>query len=105
MLSADGQALLAHELTHVAQAERHLQFSGVDAPLATEHHEAEAQAVEADEHAHASGGNAHAAHEKEKAGHDNAKETKELVTHRVLDMLAEAGRVGWMRNGNDPRRP
>src|SRR5215471_4321690 len=41
-----GEALLAHELTHVAQAERGMHFDRNNAPLATEAHEAEAEAVE-----------------------------------------------------------
>ena len=104
-ISADGQALLAHELTHVAQAQRGLQFDGRDAPLATEENEAEAEHVEAEEHAHASGaaahGEAHAKHAKGEA----AKEMSEAVIARVMDMFAESGRVGWVRNGLDPRRP
>jgi hypothetical protein len=105
MLQADGQALLAHELTHVAQAQRGLHFKGVDAPLATESNEAEAQAVEQDEHAQASGGASHEAHANEHASAEKGKEMVEKVIHRVMDMLAEAGRVGWIRNGLDPRRP
>jgi Domain of unknown function (DUF4157) len=105
MLSADGQALLAHELTHVAQAQRGLHFAGVDAPLATEEHEAEAQQVEHEERQDAAGGNAHAAHEKGEQDKHAGDAMREQVLHRVMDMLAEAGRVGSMRNGRDPRRP
>lgn len=42
MATAAGHALLAHELTHVAQAERGLHRSGKDMELATEEHEQEA---------------------------------------------------------------
>ena len=50
MATADGQALLAHELTHVAQAEKgvHRAGHGTDMVLASEEHEAEAEAAEAD---------------------------------------------------------
>jgi Domain of unknown function (DUF4157) len=102
--SAAGQALLAHELTHVAQAERGLHFKSTDG-LATEHNEAEAQQVEAEEHAAASGGSAHAEHEAAKHEEAQARELLEQIKTRVMDMLAEAGRVERMRNGGPPRRP
>jgi hypothetical protein len=104
-LSADGQALLAHEVAHVAQAERGMHFDRNDAPLASDEHEQEAEAVEAEEHAHATG---HAAHNEHMAGlHHEATKAKLLedVTQKVMDMFAEATRVDWERNGRDPRRP
>ena len=106
-IGASGQALLAHELTHVAQAERGLHFDRSNAPLATEEHEQEAEAVEAEEHAQASGQAAHA-HAAAAAEHHGEKERAKMldaVMHRVMDMFAEAGRVDWMRNGFNPRRP
>jgi hypothetical protein len=104
-IGAAGQALLAHELAHVAQAERGLHFDRDSAPLATEEHEAEAEQVEAEEHAHASGAAAHASSQAEHAAHAHGKEMVEQIVHRVMDMFAEAGRVDWMRNGFGPRRP
>lgn len=104
-IGAAGQALLAHELTHVAQAERGLHFDRDNAPLATEEHEAEAEHVEAEEHAQASGAAAHAHAMAEHHGEQAAKQMLEQVMHRVMDMFAEAGRVDWMRNGFSPRRP
>lgn len=103
--SAAGQALLAHELTHVAQATRGLHRStrfSESAPLATEEGEEEAEAVEAEELAAAAGqapapdpGKADA----------KKKDNTEQVIHRVFDLLAEAGRIAELRNGGDPRRP
>lgn len=104
-IGAAGQALLAHELTHVAQAERGLHFDRDSAPLATEEHEQEAEQVEAEEHAQASGASAHAHAMAEHHGEQAAKHMLEQVIHRVMDMFAEAGRVDWMRNGSSPRRP
>jgi hypothetical protein len=100
MASAAGQALLAHELTHVAQAEKHLaaaarapgmQFAG--------EHEAEAEAVEHEVAGGEGGGSSEA--DASKAQDD----LRELVTKRVFDMLAEAGRVGIIRGGPELRRP
>jgi hypothetical protein len=104
-IGASGQALLAHELTHVAQADRGMQFDRNSAPLATEAHEAEAEQVEAEVHAEHSGHAAHAAHQARKKAEKDQKDQLEQIKHRVMDMFAEAGRVHWMRNGSDPRRP
>ena len=98
MASTEGQALLAHELTHVAQATRgfHRQASfGDSAPLATEEHEEEAEQSAADERAAQTGG----------SGEQNSAEKEaallEKVRDRVLDMFAEDERVDLMRNGPD----
>jgi hypothetical protein len=104
-IGASGEALLAHELTHVAQAERGMHFDRNSAPLATEQNEAEAEAVEAEVHAQASGNTAHTAHEQRLKAQKDEKELLEQVKHRVMDMFAEAGRAHWARNGIDPRRP
>ena len=104
-LSADGQALLAHEVAHVAQAERGMHFDRNEAPLATDEHEAEAEAAEAEEHAHASGAAAHNAHMAEKHHEDSKQQLLDDVTQKVMDLFAEAARVDWERNGIDPRRP
>jgi Domain of unknown function (DUF4157) len=103
-VGADAQALLAHELTHVAQAQRGLHFAGVDAPLATEEHEAEAEHVEAGERQEAQGGAAAAAQEADNKAADDKKQLEEQITHRVLDMFAETGRVVRERGGPPPRR-
>jgi hypothetical protein len=99
--SRAGQALLAHELTHVAQAQRgvHRKASfGEAAPLATEEHEAEAEAVEAQE---LNG------EEQDSAESDEERQQRidEMVRSRVLDMFAEEQRMWLMRNGDDIWRP
>jgi hypothetical protein len=107
MESAAGQALLAHELTHVAQAERgvHRKGRGVDMELATEEHEAEAEAAEHDEMDRHAGGTAavHAAQQKQQ------KEAGEAVNQAVIDkvmaMLGESVRVLIERSGSSLRRP
>jgi len=114
MATADGQALLAHELTHVAQAQRGIfrdaRF-GDDMTLATEEHEAEAEEMQAQELAEAQGGAAGAGaggQAGEGGEQDPAKQhenLRELVLARVLDMFADAGRVMLMRGGPFPRRP
>lgn len=107
MGTAEGQALLAHELTHVAQATRGLHRStrfSESAPLATEEGEAEAEEVEAEELAAAGGGGPQPGPEPGKAD-AKKKDSQEQVIHRVMDLLAEAGRISGLRNGEDPRRP
>jgi hypothetical protein len=104
--TASGRALLAHELTHVAQSSRGIYRSAPDErpPLATEEHEAEAEAVEAEEAQIASG-------EKLPDGHDEAaqeraqEELLEQVAARVLDLVYEEERVHALRNGDARHRP
>jgi hypothetical protein len=105
MESAAGQALLAHELTHVAQAERgvHRKGRGVDMELATEEHEAEAEQAEAEEMQHQQrsaptddGG--------EKAA-NAAAELNAQVMEKVIAMLGESVRVLIQRSGSPLRRP
>ena len=110
MASASGQALLAHELTHVAQQQRGLggglhRKAVVEMPFAEEH-EQEADAVEAQAHHEAQGGASHAAlaaaHKGEDTAHGGAnklKEQIEKIKERVLDMMADATRAQVMRNG------
>ena len=105
MASASGQALLAHELTHVAQAHKGLHrkasFSG-GMPFAEEH-EAEAEAVE--QSVEQSGGNHEATNAAAKTGAAQiaAKEAMaravEQIKQRVQDMAAEAARSHVLRNG------
>ena len=108
MATAQGQALLAHELTHVAQSKRGVfrdaRF-GDDMPLATEEHEAEAHQAEADALAEAQGGGGHNAAEAAAQREESAKNLKQAVIQRVLDMLGDAGRVMLMRGGPFARRP
>lgn len=100
-----GQALLAHELTHVAQSSRGVYRSapGERPPLATEEHEAEAEAVEAEVMA---GGGEHAAAGPSAADMARAhEEMLEQVTARVLELAYEDERVFELRNGEPRVRP
>jgi len=104
MASAAGQALLAHELTHVAQAQKNLSRAARAPDMEfEEHHEAEAEEHEAAVQAEEQGGAQAAPSDqgKEKAADD----LREQVLARVLDMLAEAGRVNLWRTGPASRRP
>jgi hypothetical protein len=109
MGSAAGQALLAHELTHVAQAEQGLHrkatFQG-GMPFTAEH-EAEAEAVE---HSVAQSGGSHD-HGADASGAANAQSSKEAmekaieqIKARVNELLADAARNQELRNGPQ-RRP
>ena len=112
MAGAAGQALLAHELTHVAQAQRNqgggLYRKGVAPMPFTEEHEAEAEHHEAEvqheaAHGASSGAAAHAS--KAKAhGAANLAAAIEKIKERVLDMAADAARTFSYRNGSQ-RRP
>lgn len=110
MATASGQALLAHELTHVAQAQRGLHrkaTSGGGMPFAQEH-EAEAEAVE--QSVAESGGShdsttaaAHAASARI-AAKEALNRAIEKIKERVHEMAAEAARNQMLRNGVQ-RRP
>lgn len=111
---AAGEALLAHELTHVAQQQRGLggglhRKAIIEMPFAEEHEE-EAEAVEHAEHAAAMGAASHpdvAAAQKGAEGAaagKNLEEQIEKIKQRVLDMMAEAARSQVWRNGGGVRR-
>lgn len=112
---AAGEALLAHELTHVAQQQRGLggglhRKSIIEMPFAEEHEE-EAEQVEHAEHAAAMGAASHpevAAAQKGAEGSaaagKNLDEQIEKIKQRVLDMMADAARSQLMRNGGVVRR-
>ena len=106
MATAEGQALLAHELTHVAQSKRGVfrdaRF-GDDMPLATEEHEAEAEQAQSEELAEQRGGAGGGGDDE--PGEDKARQLTEQVLARVLDMFAESGRVMLVRGGPFARRP
>lgn len=106
MGSTSGQALLAHELTHVAQAQKGLHrkasFSG-GMPFAEEH-EAEAESVEQSVEAGGGdpGGDTHAATEAgsaQMAGKEALERTIEQIKVRVTEMAADAARNQILRNG------
>lgn len=107
MASSSGQALLAHELTHVKQASgglhRKATFDG-GMPF-TEEDEDEAEAIEAEIEAGGDGSGAReAAHSGDAGGSEEDKEKMiEKVRDRVLELAADAVRQQSARNGA-PRR-
>ena len=105
MASASGQALLAHELTHVAQAQQGLHrkaTSGGGMPFAQEH-EAEAESVEQSVAqaggSHDSTNAAANAAAAEQASKEALKHAIEQIKQRVESMAAEAARNQMLRNG------
>lgn len=108
MASNAGRALLAHELTHVAQAERGLHRAAKDMELATEEHEAEAQEAEHEEmHEHGghSSQNAHVQFKQVEGDDLKAKQLSQQVQEMVLQMLGDAMRTTYERSGPRWRRP
>ena len=116
MGSTAGQALLAHELTHVAQAKRGLHnknFNGA-MPLATEEHEQEAENVEAE--VMAAGGDvdqidtsgdtrmAAAVGAARVANKEQMEKAIQEIKQKVMDMAADAYRTHVWRNSLQ-RRP
>lgn len=101
-VSRSGEALLGHELTHVAQSARGMFRSapGQAAPLATEAHEAEAEAVEAEILAGAAGAGKRGGGNPEQ----KAAEMMEKITARVAELLYDEERVHSLRNGDGRRR-
>ena len=98
-----GQALLAHELTHVAQGQRGIHRKGTfseSTPLAKEQSEAEAEAVESEEMIGSDGSSLDQETEDERQ-----EKFFEMVRARVLDMFAEDQRAWLIRNGDDVWRP
>ncbi len=101
--TAAGNALLGHELAHVAQAKRGLHFKAMDAGMPfAEEHEREAEAHEADilqeEHGSSSAGPSAA----QTAAHAEKQIAK--IRERVLEMLGDAGEMQLIRAGQ-MRRP
>ncbi len=111
MASTSGQALLAHELTHVAQAKAGMHRSGKQAMPFAEEHEAEAEQVEQEilQGGDGSGGGGVSAGisamEAAVAAKETTAATIKRVTERVIEMAGEAARDFLMRNGEPLRRP
>ncbi|HEX5063930.1 MAG TPA: DUF4157 domain-containing protein [Kofleriaceae bacterium] len=103
-----GEALLAHELTHVAQAQRGLHNRGREVDF-THADEIEAHAVEHEVEQGHEGGQG-AADETAKAAQaamaaaEKQKEQIEKIKARVLEMMGEGARNQYLRNGVT-RRP
>ena len=111
MGSAAGQALLAHELTHVAQASKGLHRRGTfdGAMDFTEEDEVEAHHEEDVAEQEAKGGQGSAneaakATDAKAAGDKQQKEQIEKIKARVLELMGEAARNQDLRNGS-ARRP
>jgi len=108
MGSRAGQALLAHELTHVAQAQKGLHRKGTFAGAMEFTHEDEAAAEEV-EHEEEMGQSLTAKQfaDKSKASMkeaDDVRDAIEKIKERVLQLAAETARVQRERTGS-PRRP
>ncbi len=101
MAGSAGDSLLAHELTHVAQAQggvHRLAAQGSAAPLATEEHEAEAEEHEAAESSGARQASSQTEGERE-------EDLKDKVRKRVMEMFAADERVLLVRSGPGHFRP
>jgi hypothetical protein len=94
--TALGKALLAHELTHVKQAQRGLHFALEEGQSQEAPHEKEAEAAEAQVHAEELG-QAHAAG----AAHVDPEAKREQVLARVLELMEEAERLRRERLGHE----
>jgi len=115
MASSAGRALLAHELTHVAQAKKGLYRSArSDAmPFAEEGHEAEAEAEEmeamiaAEESGYGdpTGTPAPSRMDDQVDNEAKAQEATRQVIERVFELIADTMRSQDQRGGIDPRRP
>jgi len=109
MASAQGQALLAHELTHVAQAQRGMfrnsRFGDDSMPLATAENEAEAEEVQSQELSEQQGGGGEGEGGGGGEGEGGKEKTFQAVMERVVEMFGEAGRLMLVRGGSLARRP
>jgi hypothetical protein len=115
MASAEGRALLAHELTHVAQQARHAggglhrkaSFSSA-MPFAAEHEveaEAHEQAVLQEERGGVSavGMSAVQAIRAKQKAEDNHRETLEQIKQRVIELFGDTARSQMVRSGGARR--
>jgi Domain of unknown function (DUF4157) len=93
--TALGKALLAHELTHVSQAQRGLHFALEGGESQGAAHEQQAEAVESQVHAEATG----AAAKQGKGGGGKGKIDRPAVIARVLELIEEETRLQQLRSG------
>ena len=96
MASASGQALLAHELTHVSQAQRGLHFALEGGESQGAAHEREAEAVEQEVHATET---AQAAKQAGQARRGAGGVDRQQVLARVLELVGEWERTQAERLG------
>ncbi|HEY5951895.1 MAG TPA: DUF4157 domain-containing protein [Kofleriaceae bacterium] len=103
--SRAGEALLAHELTHVAQAQRGLHNRGKAADF-THADEIEAHAVEHEVEQGQEPATDHAAKAAQaaQASAEDHKQQIEKIKARVIEMMGEGARNQYVRNGVT-RRP
>jgi hypothetical protein len=94
--TALGKALLAHELTHVKQAQQGLHFAMEEGQHSDAPHEQEAEAIESQVHSEAIGAAHHGG-----GGKGDTKGRDEKVLHRVLELFAEHARMVKERLGQD----
>ena len=93
--TALGKALLAHELTHVSQAQRGLHFALEGGESQGAAHEQQAEKVEADVHAEATGKGAAG-----KSGTGGGgKVDKHAVVARIMELIEEETRLQLQRVG------
>ena len=108
MGTRSGEALLAHELTHVAQARRGLHNRGATPDFThadeIEAHEVEHEVEHGDPDGQGAGNATQNAAEAAKAAGEARKEQLEKIKARVLEMMGEAARNQYVRNGVT-RRP
>jgi hypothetical protein len=95
--TALGKALLAHELTHVSQAQRGLHFALEGGESQSAPHEQHAEAVESQVHAEETGGAPKGADKKGGA----KKIDPAAVIARVLELVEEEARVQGERIGRE----
>ena len=106
MATASGQALLAHELTHVAQQQQGLHRKGTfsGAMEFTHEDEAAAEEVEAEEQQSLTGRQFADKSKAAMKAADDRRDAIEKIKERVLEMAADAARSQIARNGIS-RRP
>jgi hypothetical protein len=108
MASASGQALLAHELTHVAQQQKGLHRKGTFSGAMEFTHEDEAAAEEVEHEEMQQGQSLTAKQYGDKAkadmkAADDRRDAIEKIKERVLQMAADAARSQIERNGTSRR--
>ncbi len=103
-----GEALLAHELTHVAQAQRGLHNRGRTADFThadeLEAHEVEHEVEQGNPEGQGASASAANQAQAEKQAAERQKDAIEKIKARVLEMMGEAARNQYLRNGAT-RRP
>ncbi len=92
--TTSGQALLAHELTHVAQAQKGMHFA-LEQGSGESHHEKEAEKIEAA----AARGHAHVRLSDAQEGGSRLERFGPRVVERCIEMLAERDQIKKERHG------